>query len=176
MIREDSTGRAPRADEQVQLAAFRIGGEEYAIDIMRIKEIIQPLKITKVPKAPPFIEGVVELRGTILPIVDLRKRFDVDPAPASRALKYMIVALDGCIIGLVVDAVSEVVRVPKRDVRPAPELDFAGSSVPFFSGVCHVGDRIIMILDLDQILTRQERIDLGVLGAARRDAAAKETR
>src|SRR5262249_22575930 len=153
-----------------------IGGEGYAIDIMRVKEIIPPLKITKGPKAPPFIEGGVELRGTILPLVDLRKRLDVAPPRGPSAMKDKILAPRGCHIGLVVDAVSEVLRVPKRDVRPAPELDFAGAAVPFFSGVCHVGERIIMILDLDQILTRQERIDLGVLGAARRDAVGKVSR
>ena len=152
-------------DELVQLAAFRIGGEEYAIDIMRIKEIIHPLKITKVPKSPPFIEGVVELRGAILPVVDLRKRFDLVNIEITRASKYIIVSLEGRILGLVVDAVSEVLRVPKGDIKPPPELGFAGGggAASFFSGVCHLGDRIIMILNLDQILTRQEKIDLGAM-------------
>jgi purine-binding chemotaxis protein CheW len=153
-----------RGDELVQLAAFRIGGEEYAIDIMRIKEIIHPLKITKVPKAPPFIEGVVELRGQILPIVDLRKRFELPNLEVTRATKYIIVSLERRILGLVVDAVSEVLRVPRKDIKPPPELGFAGGGqASFFTGVCHLGERIIMILDLDQILTRQEKIDLGAM-------------
>src|SRR5262245_21497089 len=156
--------RQVRSDELVQLAAFRIGGEEYAIDIMRIKVIIHPLKITKVPKAPPFIEGVVELRGQILPIVDLRKRFELPNLEVTRATKYIIASLERRIIGLVVDAVSEVLRVPRKEIKPPPELGFAdGAQASFFTGVCHVADRIIMILDLDQILTRQEKIDLGAL-------------
>jgi purine-binding chemotaxis protein CheW len=157
-----SRGQA-RNEDLAQLAAFRIGGEEYAIDIMRIKEIIQPLRITKVPKAPPFIEGVVELRGAILPVVDLRKRFDIVPTGNPRVAKYIIVSMEGRVLGLVVDAVSEVLRVLRKDVKPPPELSFAGSSPSFFTGVCHIGDRIIMVLDLDQILTRQEKIDLGAL-------------
>jgi purine-binding chemotaxis protein CheW len=158
------SGWQERSDELVQLAAFRIGGEEYAIDIMRIKEIIHPLKITKVPRAPRFIEGVVELRGAILPIVDLRKRFELPNLEMTRASKYIIVTMEKRILGLVVDAVSEVLRVPRKDVKPPPEFGFVGgASAPFFSGVCHVGDRIIMVLDLNQILTRQEKIDLGTL-------------
>jgi len=147
-------------DELIQLAVIQIGSEEYAIDIMRIKSIIQPLKITKVPKAPRFVEGVVELRGAILPIVDLRKRFDVAPSPPTRTTKYVIVSLGERLIGLIVDAVSDVQRVPRDDVKPPPELGFTDAP-GFFSGVCHLGDRIIMVLDLDEILTRQERIQLG---------------
>jgi len=157
-------GRQARGDELVQLAAFRIGGEEYAIDIMRIKEIIHPLKITKVPKAPKFIEGVVELRGAILPVVDLRKRFELPNTDITRASKYIIVSMEKRILGLVVDAVSEVLRVPRKDVKAPPEFGFAGgATASFFSGVCHLGERIIMILDLDEILTRQEKIDLGAM-------------
>ena len=164
MMTPSDQQRTARGDELTQLAAFRIGGEEYAIDIMRIKEIIHPLKITKVPKSPPFIEGVVELRGQILPVVDLRKRFELATLETTRATKYIIVSLERRIIGLVVDAVSEVLRVPRKDIKPPPELGFAGAGqASFFTGVCHIGDRIIMILDLDQILTRQEKIDLGAM-------------
>src|SRR5262249_33668960 len=92
-----------RGDELVQLASYRLGGEEYAIDIMRIKEIIHPRKITKVPKAPPFIEGVVELRGAILPVVDLRKRFELATLEMTRASKYIIVSMERRVLGLVVD-------------------------------------------------------------------------
>jgi purine-binding chemotaxis protein CheW len=162
--------RPVRSDELVQLAAFRIGGEEYAIDIMRIKEIIHPLRITKVPKAPPFIEGVVELRGTILPVVDLRKRFDIPGPTLTRATKYIIIALGGRILGLIVDAVSEVLRVPRRDIKPPPQLGFGALGPTFFSGVCHLGDRIVMILDIDEILSPGERLDLGAAVAVQEDA------
>jgi purine-binding chemotaxis protein CheW len=151
--------KAPATQDQVQLATFKVGAEEYALDIMRIKEIINPLKITPVPKAPVFIEGVIELRGAILPIVDLRKRFDLPPTAPSRSTKYIIVAIEGRIVGLVVDAVGEVLRLPRGDLRPTPAL-MAGDAAAYFTGVCHWNGRIIMVLDMDRILSSQEKISL----------------
>jgi purine-binding chemotaxis protein CheW len=149
-------------DAQVQLATFFLGGEEYALDIMRIKEIIHPLKITPVPKVPGFIEGVVELRGTILPIVDLRKRFDLTAPAPTRSTKYVIVGIEGRIVGLVVDGVGEVLRIGRVEVRPSPLV--GGDAARYFSGVYHAGGRIVMILDIDRILSSDEKISLAGLG------------
>jgi purine-binding chemotaxis protein CheW len=158
------------AREIIQLASFMVGDDHYALDIMRIKEIIQPLPITRVPKAPPFVEGVIALRGAILPIIDMRKRFDLPPTPLGRASKYLIVALEGLsqragerwVVGLVVDGVKEVLRVPKEELRPAPPMAF-GDSARYFTGVCRHRDRIVMIVDLDAILSSTERISLAGL-------------
>jgi purine-binding chemotaxis protein CheW len=149
--------------ELIQLATFHVGSEEYALDIMRIKEIINPLKITPVPRAPGFIEGVVELRGAILPVVDLRKRFDVEVRGLARSTKYIIVGIEGRIIGLIVDAVGEVLRLARAEVRPTPTL-VEGDSAHFFTGVCHHAGRIIMILDIDRVLSSTEKISLIGLG------------
>ncbi len=145
----------------VQLATFLLGGEEYALDIMRIKEIIHPLKITPVPKVPAFIEGVIELRGAILPIVDLRKRFDLPAPPPARSTKYVIVGIEGRIVGLVVDGVGEVLRIGRAEVRASPLT--SGDAARYFSGVCHHEGRIIMILDIDRILSSEEKISLAGL-------------
>jgi purine-binding chemotaxis protein CheW len=150
-----------RPDEQVQLATFHLGGAEYALDIMRIKEIIQPQKIVPVPKVPPFIDGVIELRGAILPVVDLRKRFDLPAPPPVRATKYVIVSLAGRIVGLVVDGVGEVLRVARGDIAPPPLTH--GDAARFFSGVVRRTGRIIFLLDIDKILTSEERISLAGL-------------
>ncbi|MBI4509103.1 MAG: chemotaxis protein CheW [Deltaproteobacteria bacterium] len=150
--------------ELVQLATLTLGGEEYALDIMRIKEIINPLRITPVPKAPPFIEGVIELRGAIIPVVDMRKRFDMPATPAVRATKYVVISLEGRILGLVVDGVREVLRITRGDLRPAPTL-VTGEAAKYFSGVCHHGGRIMMILDIDHILSSQERITLTAMSS-----------
>ena len=152
--------------EIVQLATFALAQETYAIDIMRIKEIINPLRITRVPKAPAFIEGVVELRGAILPIVDLRKRFDLPAPEPTRATKYVIVAIDGRIIGLIVDGVREVLRVARAELKPAPAL-VENDSAKYFSGICHASGQIVMMLDIDRILSSQEKISLVSLGGAR---------
>lgn len=145
----------------IQLATFIVGGEEYALDIMRIKEIIHPQKITPVPKVPLFIEGVIELRGAIIPIVDLRKRFDLPMTAATRSSKYIIVGIEGKIVGLVVDAVGEVLRIGKGEVRATPMLE--GEAAQYFQGVVHHAGRIIFVLDIDRVLSSQEKITLAGL-------------
>ena len=169
---------APKPVDTVQLVAFTVDGSEYALDIMRIKEIINPLPVRPVPKAPSFIEGVVELRGAILPVVDVRKRFDLPPMTPTRATKYIIVGIDlaptapaldparpsphvaarRMIVGLVVDAVSEPIRVPRDQLRPAPPLTQGTSA--YFAGVVHLKGRILMVLDIDAILSSREKISL----------------
>jgi purine-binding chemotaxis protein CheW len=153
------------APDLVQLCKFVVGGQEYAIDIMRVKEIINPLPITPVPGAPGFMEGVIELRGLILPVVDLRKRFGLEAGPPTRQNKYVLVALDGRIVALVVDAVREFLRKGKGDIAPTPTL-MPGQQTRYFAGVCHHDGRIVMILDIDKVLTTQERISLDGVGAA----------
>jgi purine-binding chemotaxis protein CheW len=152
--------------ELTQLVAFGVGQGDYAVDIMRIKEIINPVAVTPMPKAPPFIEGVIELRGAILPLIDVRKRFDLPPTPPTRATKFLIVALDigaaRIVVGLVVDRVSEPLRVPRSDVKPAPQLSV--SERAFFTGVVAHHGKMLMVLDVDALLTSAEKQSLSGLG------------
>ncbi len=156
---------AKKAAELLQLVAFSVGEGQYALDIMRIKEIINPVRITPVPKAPAFIEGVIELRGAILPVVDLRKRFDLEAPAPGRATKFLVVTIDvsgrRMIVALIVDGVSEPLRVPADEVRAAPAL--AQSEQAYFSGVVHRAERIYMILDIDAILSSREKVTLAGL-------------
>ncbi|MCU1277405.1 MAG: chemotaxis protein CheW [bacterium] len=156
--------------ELIQLVAFGVADGDYAVDIMRIKEIINPVAVRPMPKAPPFIEGVIELRGAILPIVDVRKRFDLAATAATRATKYLIVALDigaaRIIVGLVVDRVSEPLRVPRADIKPAPRLSI--SERAFFTGVVGHHGKMLMVLDVDALLSSAEKETLsGMSGNAR---------
>jgi purine-binding chemotaxis protein CheW len=145
--------------QEIQLACFRIGTEMYALDIMRIKEIIRPQRLTPVPKAPPFIEGVINLRGAVVPVVDLRKRFE-QPAPApERRTRILICSLAGKIIGLMVDEVAEVRRYTRQDIQPAPQF-LRGRGSEFFLGVCRRDEQLVMLIDLEKILSSGERIDL----------------
>ncbi len=133
-------GREPVAEAPlVQLCTFRIGGEDYALDIMRIREIIRPLPITPVPRAPASVEGVVRLRGEVMPVLDVRKRLGLPASPATRRTRFLVVNVARRRIGLVVDEVCEVIRVPREEIRPAPPL--GDERAPrFFLGVCG-GDR-----------------------------------
>ncbi|MFL5261044.1 MAG: chemotaxis protein CheW [Anaeromyxobacteraceae bacterium] len=127
---------APR-DAIVELCAFRVGNEEYVIDLRRIREILQPLPIVPVPRAPEFVDGVVNLRGEVIPVVDVRKRLGLSPRPGARA-KVLVVDVAGRTLGLVVDGVTEVVRLPRSDIGPPPAL-VAAAGPRLFLGVCGAG-------------------------------------
>ncbi len=155
----DRHGDDSAGPESIQLACFFVGDEEYALDIMRIKEIINPVTITRVPRAPDFIEGIIELRGAFLPVVDLRRRFELSMAEVTRETKYVIVALEGRILGLVVDRVAEVKRITIDQISDAPELALGGDT-RYFNGVVKWDDRIVMLLDLDEVLSTTEKDQL----------------
>lgn len=145
--------------QEVQLACFRVGVELYALDIMNIREIIRPQKLTAVPKAPRFIEGVINLRGVVIPVSDLRKRFDQPIDEQSRKSRIVICSIGGRIIGLLVDEVLEVRRCSRQDIAPAPQF-LKGPEAEFFLGVARRGDELIMVLDLDRLLSSDEQIAL----------------
>lgn len=144
------------ARREIQLACFRIGEEKFALDIMRIKEIIRPVRLTPVPKAPEFIEGVINLRGVVIPIVDLRKRFD-QPAEIGRKTRIIICRVSAKLIGMIVDEVTEVRRYTRQDIEPIPHLLKSRKS-EFFPGVCRRGDDLVLLLDLEKVLSG-EKID-----------------
>ncbi len=152
-------------DDTVQLVTFQVGGEEYGVDIRCITEVIRPLKITPLPRMPEFIEGVVNLRGIIIPIVDLRKRFAlsriVDNPRKMRMLitKGAIPGASGAgkeLLGLVVDSVQEVLHINRKDIEPAPQAA-RGQHAGFITGMGKVGDRLIILIDSSKILSQQER-------------------
>ncbi len=163
------------AEDAVQLVTFRVGGEEYGVEIQRITEAVRPLKITPLPRMPEFVEGVVNLRGIIIPIVDLRKRFAlstiVDDPRKMRMLitKGAIPGASGAtpeaLLGLVVDSVQEVLHVPGKDIEPAPEAA-KGPYAGFITGMGKVGDRLIILIDITKILSQQERSALAEAGHA----------
>ncbi len=145
---------------EIQVACFRLGEDIYAFDIMRIREIIRPQKITALPKAPAFVEGVLNLRGQVIPVVDLRKKFEMPPREIDQNRRLLIVPLAGCTIGLAVDEVTEVITVPVANIKPPPQVtDGVGSD--YLLGVCLVQDSLIMLLDPDRLLTGRETAELG---------------
>jgi purine-binding chemotaxis protein CheW len=148
---------AAKSSEVVQLCAFVVGGEEYVVDIMRITEIIPPLKITKVPHAPEFVEGVVTLRGAIVPVVDLRRRLSLPMAAVSKRTKYVICTVGGRRVGLVVDQVTEVLRIPRSAIRRAPAMLTRGGP-RFFLGVCGPPDQLKLLLNVKALLESSEKV------------------
>lgn len=145
--------------QEIQVASFRLGDDLFAIDIMRIKEIIRPQKLTTLPKAPPFVEGVINLRGTVIPVIDLRKRFDMPPREENLPIRLLIVAVTGQLLGLVVDDVTEVVTVPIKDIKPPPQMA-GGVGAEYLIGVCLARESLIMLLNIDQLLSSREADEL----------------
>lgn len=158
--------------EQVQLVTFRVGVEEYALPIHAISEVVRPQKITTLPKMPAFVEGVINLRGSIIPIVDLRRRFELEAAKNdSRKVRMIITrgAVSGQpgpgLLGLVVDSVNDVLNVPKKDIDGTPPAA-TGRNADFISGMAKLGDRLIILLDIGKVLSRQEALALTEAGNA----------
>ena len=159
IMQREPSSEPTEGRQEIQLACFRVGSETYGLDIFRIKEIIRLLKFTPVPKAPSFVEGAINLRGTVIPVVDLRKRFDQKPTGDERKVRIIICSLAGRIVGLIVDEVYEVRRFTRREIQPSPHF-LKGRGTEFFPGVCRRGDDLLMILDLEKILATEEKIDL----------------
>ncbi|MGO9258178.1 MAG: chemotaxis protein CheW [Bryobacteraceae bacterium] len=152
---------------ELQLVTFLLGGEEYGVPISQIQEIDRLSKITKVPKAARFVEGVTNLRGEVIPVLDTRRRFDLEVKAADDRTRIIIVELGGVKTGLVVDAVREVLSLSKKDIAPPPEAIHTGVDQRFISGIGKVdnGKRMIVLLDVEKILSKDEQSKLAEVPA-----------
>lgn len=153
-----------------QLVVFELANEFYGVDIASIESIIKLQPITVVPHAPSFVEGVTNLRGTVLPVIDLRKRFDLPEVSETKNSRIVVAALDEVKIGMVVDAVSEVLRVPQESIEPTPPL-VTGIDTAYITGIARVPDteaasRLIILLDLARVLSLQEKAELTAVPVA----------
>ncbi|MFZ5810621.1 MAG: chemotaxis protein CheW [Thermodesulfobacteriota bacterium] len=142
--------------ELMQLVTFSIGEEEFGVDILKVQEIIRMMEITKVPRAPDFVEGVINLRGKVIPIIDLRKRFGLSTRDHDKHTRIIVIEINNMIVGFVVDSVSEVLRIPSNTVEPPPPV-VSGLESEYISGVGKLEDRLLILLDLDRLLSGEER-------------------
>lgn len=142
----------------IQLACFSLGENLFAIDIMRIKEIIQPQKLAAIPQAAQALEGVINLRGSVIPVVDLRKRFGMPSLKDGKNSKLLIVCLAHQVLAMAVDDVMEVITVTSRDIKPPPDVD-QGVGIEYLLGVCLSEDRVFMILDIDSLFGSTHPVD-----------------
>lgn len=160
---ESSTASKQLIDEE-QLVTFRLGAEEFAMKITAVQEINRMTEITKVPRAPHYLEGIVNLRGNVIPVIDLRKRFAMDETDHTDATRIIIIDLAGTRTGMIVDSVSEVLRLERSAIEPPPSLAGGEVDAEYIEGVGKLnnGQRMVMILDLSQIVAMrapaQERL------------------
>ena len=143
---------ASTAQRAGKYLTFVLGGEEYGVEILRVREIIGVMDITSVPKTPDFVKGVINLRGKVIPVVDLRLKFAMEEAERTEETCIIVVDVDGLEMGTVVDKVSEVQDIPGEEIEDAPEF---GSNVDtrFILGMGKAGGRVTILLDIAKVLS-----------------------
>ena len=154
-------------EKDIQVVGFRIGRETYGVRIAVVREIVRVPEITAIPSAPGIIEGVINLRGKIIPVMDLRKRFGQVSVPSDKKNRILVVEIDGKLLGLIVNAASEVLKIPPADIEP-PGSVFAEGESGYVTGVGKLKNRLIILLDIAKLLHQP---DLRALQAAAEELA-----
>ncbi len=147
-----------------QLVSFVLGKERFGVDILMVQEIITVPEITRIPNAPSFVEGVINLRGRLVPVIDLRKRLNVGSNTFERNTRIIVIQIGGKVTGLVVDAVESVTRVSQDSIETAPEIVTVGVESQYITGVSKQADQMIILLDFNKLLSKEDILKLHNLG------------
>jgi len=153
------TDEKNKTDSEVQMVAFKLEKEEFAVNIQQVREVLKMTQVTPLPRSARFIEGVINLRGEVIPVVDLRKRFELETQENKEETRIIIVEIRDNKVGLIVDSVTEVLRLPASSIQPPPS-GIAGTRTDFIKGVGKIDDRLLILLNLEKILTTEEKIAL----------------
>lgn len=141
--------------DQAQLVVFQLASEYYAVDIHQVREIIRVPDITRVPRTPDFVEGVINLRGSVIPIIDLRKRFGMEAGEADDEQRIVVVELEDKTLGVIVDAVTEVLRIDQGNIEP-PSPYIVSLDTQYITGIARLDERLVILLDVDRVLSTGE--------------------
>ncbi|MGA2296513.1 MAG: chemotaxis protein CheW [FCB group bacterium] len=145
--------------ELLQLVTFHLCDEEFAVDILNIQGINRMVQVTKVPNSPDFVEGIINLRGQVIPIIDLRKRIGMPPKEYDKHTRFIVVEIQKIVIGFIVDSVNEVLRIDRGVTEPPPTV-VGNIENEFITAIAKLEDRLITLLDLDKILSNDEKMSL----------------
>ena len=143
------------ADEETKVIIFRLLDEEYGVEVQQVKSIEKLEHITRVPRTPSFVKGVINLRGVVTPIIDLRSRFSLEEAEPTDATRVIIVAVDELEVGLIVDSANDVVDIPLHAIAPPPAV-VGGVEAAYLRGVAKLEKRLLILLNLDKVLSTDE--------------------
>jgi len=146
--------------KDLQIVGFRVGSETFGVPIQSVHEIVRMMDITSVPDAPVYIEGVINLRGKIIPVIDLRKRFGEKEIKSSKKNRILVAEVGTKMVGLVVDSASEVLKMPPSDIDPPPNI-FEDGALNYVTGVGKLNGRLIILVELSKIMQRGELRRLG---------------
>jgi purine-binding chemotaxis protein CheW len=144
-------------EQLIQLVGFKIGKEIFGVDILMVQEIIRSAPITYVPNSPEFVEGVINLRGSIIPVIDLRKRLNLHSASYEKEKDWILILdIGGRVTGFIVDSVTEVIKIQENSIDPPPDILVAGLHSQYIRGVCEIDNNLLILLDFSRILLVDE--------------------
>ena len=138
-------------DQLIQLVSFMLSNEEYGVEVLKVREIIRMPAITKMPNTPHYVEGIINLRGKVIPIISMRKRFGLMEADHDSHTRIMVMDVVGGLTGFIVDAVSEVIRIHSSEIQPPPNMVSGNIDQEFITGVFNHAERLLIIMDVDKI-------------------------
>ena len=144
------------AGKEIQVVIFRLGREELGARIEQVKEIIEMTYITRMPKAPSFIEGVINLRGEVVAVIDLARRFDIPASERGEETRIVVVDVDNNIVGMIVDSVPEVLKISAENIDPTPTLIESRIDTSYIEGIGKLDERIFVLLNLSKVLSPEE--------------------
>jgi len=151
-VKADSTH-----DELIQLVSFNLDQEEYGVDVLKVREIIRMPIVTRVPNTPRYVEGVINLRGKVVPIICMRKKFSLIESENSKQTRIMVMDMDGELMGFIVDSVSEVIRISGSEIQPSPAMVAGGIDQECIAGVINQAERLLVLLNLEKMFSRDEK-------------------
>ncbi|WP_292486871.1 chemotaxis protein CheW [Methanohalobium sp.] len=147
---------AGTVDKNLQLVAFNLGDEEFGVDIMQVQEIIRTQEVTRIPQAPDFVKGVINIRGKIIVVVSLDKCLGLDSRETDEHSRIIVVEVGGSVVGMVVDSVSEILSIQESNIEPAPDIIASKINADYLKGVGKLENRLLILLDLEKILTEEQ--------------------
>jgi len=144
-------------DELIQLVSFNLDQEEYGVDVLKVREIIRMPVITRVPNTPRYVEGVINLRGKVVPIICMRKKFGLFESENDKQTRIMVMDMEGELMGFIVDAVTEVIRISGSEIQPSPAMVAGGIDQECIAGVINQAERLLVLLNLEKMFSRDEK-------------------
>lgn len=154
----DTTGNS---NELIQLVSFKLDNEEFGIEVLKVREIIRMVTITHMPNTPSYMEGVINLRGKVIPIVSMRKKFNLMESENNSHTRIIVMDVSGELMGFIVDAVSEVIRVSASEIQPPPNVVSGGIDQECITGVINQSERLLVLLNLEKLFSGDEKQLLG---------------
>ncbi len=143
--------------ELTQLVSFNLDCEEYGVEVLKVREIIRMIPITHMPNTPHYVEGIINLRGKVIPIFSMRKKFGLTESDSNNHTRIMVMDISGELTGFIVDGVSEVIRISANEIQPAPAMVSGGMDQDCITGVINRDNRLLIVLDLDKMVSKEDK-------------------